>query len=211
MDSEYKRQVVNLPREAERRIRDGAELTKEFREFLPLAVARAVKSRPEGGSELTDAGLDVRRVVQLLILPSLLVSAEKSYEIFELTSNGNASGFMGARLIWEHETDRANLKPPPEKSELAHQLEPTISSQIVSLPLEQTTTLVDELTHLHLPVDPSPSDCFVLDGTSYEMTLGDPESWVKYHWWESPPLEWSDLGEIAERIVTLIEHTSESL
>jgi hypothetical protein len=143
------------------------------------------------------------RLLQFQILPSF--SNPHSWSVYR-----HDSGYVATRIMWH----RKGSPPAPEalmfdavaklrfRYKGIESVEPTLST--IQMPLEESRVdaLLERLNGLRLPL--MPKESMGLDGTTYELRLGDFYTAATLRWWSDTPTEWHALHEWARALFELL-------
>jgi hypothetical protein len=140
------------------------------------------------------------RVFQLLIIPSF--TSAVSIEAYAQSEDTNDYWFV--RMLWEWDKDYEKFRTPVERLRHPFPLSPTIKSEMLILKDIFPGRIIQKLRSVQIPAWVE-SKAIGLDGTMYELLLGEGYLEVRYSWWECPPTEWKPLAEIATSIQEFAE------
>ncbi len=143
------------------------------------------------------------RIIQLLVLPALRGPV---CCIETRTLRRQSSGYLLATLRWEVEQDADRIRAWQTANRLTDRPQPTITSRTQVRHDEIVERLLNQMRSAQIPawVDDRHSG---LDGTSYELALGEAFCYVRYHWWAELPESWQPLAPIVSAILDLSEKT----
>ncbi len=141
------------------------------------------------------------RIIQLLVLPALGGSV---CCIEARTLRRQTSGYLLATLRWEYEQDTDRIRAWQTASPPIDRPQPTITSRTQVRQDEIVERLLNQLRSAQIPawVDDRHAG---LDGTSYELALGEGFCYVRYHWWAELPESWQPLAPTVNAILDLSE------
>lgn len=96
---------------------------------------------------------------------------------------------------WKKRDDLEKFRTPVEKLKYLNRLSPTIEFHRFELEKHFAETIIDQFKSISVPAFIE-SQHFGLDGTSYEVNIGSHWATLQFHWWESPPKVWQQIGDI---------------
>jgi hypothetical protein len=141
------------------------------------------------------------RRAQALIMPSF-----DDWEAYEILVPGRAEDLhpRGVKTVWRQSVDISKFRSPVVR--LQHgfaRLVPTVETFEAMLPLVSVEALLSGApSWLEMP---KPDDSIGIDGTSYEVVVGDGFRWSRHHWWEKPPEGWEPLADFIHDMKQVIE------
>lgn len=160
-------------------------------------------------------GLRDRRLVQVIILPSFQPFV--AWQIFQRTpGEANASTeYVGLRTEWRHQEDWQKFYSPIEQAatlRLKHlnRLAPALGFFQMQVEADWVQAVDARLAALNVPVIVMQHDGVGLDGTRYELILGDYMAVITFHWWKNGPIEWKALSELTNNIFQTLERQYQS-
>ena len=96
---------------------------------------------------------------------------------------------------WHQITDLEKFRTPVETLKYLNRLSPTIEFHQFVVEKFFFESTLERFRSLSVPAFIK-AERFGLDGTSYEVNLGDHWAGLRFNWWETPPEPWRQLGEI---------------
>ncbi len=181
---------------------------REWEAFRSLALtAVRVGFRPE-----SIHGQANERLLQIVRLPSF--DAVTGWEVFRVTDQDakGSSRYIAAGVRWDQKRDVDMFYHPIERLTVLRlkylrRLSPALTFTTRSL-TEEAAHGVESMIALLLS---SPVPLLLsrkhlgLDGTSYELGMGDHWAGVRFHWWEQAPPEWNILQETVGSLLNTLE------
>jgi hypothetical protein len=101
-------------------------------------------------------------------------------------------GFDVVARTWRYSIDSAKLETPIERLKHPRPLLPTIDTQSARIEKLQVDSLIASLSQIRVPVHPLDAS-MGLDGTSFELQIGDHFCGSEFHWWSAYSGEWKPL------------------
>jgi hypothetical protein len=130
------------------------------------------------------------RCLQLLVMPSFEPAI--SYEIYKALSRRQLRGYFAVITRWRRDVDAEKFRTPIERLKYPRPLNPTFESKSFELTPEFVNGILDRFKAVSVPAL-TDMETLGLDGTIYEVGLGDSFHWSRFHWWEELPAEWQSL------------------
>lgn len=151
------------------------------------------------GLFLGDAGL---RIVQFLVLPSF-----DDFVCWELRSRPRRKAATETRLNqirWAFGADCDAFRSPAERLKHPRPFRPSVATRSALVAMSTFEVAVDRLASVAIRLMPksAPSG---LDGTGYELALGDYFCNSRVAWWVRLPAEWKDLDPPLTEFLSLCE------
>lgn len=168
------------------------EQQKEWFKFRKAAV------------ELVRAGgqpFGTKRLIQLLILPTF--ESTVGYEICG-PATPKYNNWLAVMTRWRFDLDVAKFSNPVERLKHPYPLHPTIERATIHTTAGVVETALARFRSLTVPVSSS-RDILGLDGTSYEVVLGDFWTSSRFHWWGEAPTEWKPIGTAFQEVLPQLE------
>lgn len=131
-----------------------------------------------------------RRLLQLLVIPSFEIV--NSYNIFRIISHNQPTSYLVKTVNWRYDLDLEKFRTPLERLKYPATLVPTLESKSSPITAETVEQILDQFRHISLPMW-TDNKALGLDGTSYEIQLGDGFLLSRFHWWHEQPTEWQQL------------------
>jgi hypothetical protein len=128
-----------------------------------------------------------------------------AYEILLPARSADLPG-VAARTIWRRSSDVEKLRNPVAQLKYGlAPLEPTIEEVQAAVPLEPITNLLSKAGAARIPA------CIVhhrfgLDGTSYELVLGNGFVEARFKWWCDAPTGWEPISTLFGEITALVDN-----
>jgi len=161
----------------------GYQQSTEFEELSK----RAIDQLRQGSSQV-----GYRCELQALLLPS--TGDCISYEIFTPVRRAEDS-VLAIKTVWKRNLDAQKLESPLARMKYGSHLEPTLEHTKIPVSHDYVSALLDRASRLAVQVRvPVPS--LSLDGTGYELAIGDFWAAARFHWWESPPSQWRAVRDL---------------
>lgn len=138
-----------------------------------------------------------------IVLPSF--EDCRAYEVLLPASNTVLA--IAVRTVWRRSIDIEKFCDPVVR--LKHgfdPLRPTIEETQVSIQAEQFTKLLSKAGIVTIPAHIA-SHRFGLDGTSYELVLGENFVEARFRWWHKAPRGWEPLSDLFGEIEAMVENT----
>jgi hypothetical protein len=157
----------------------------EFYEFERCAIEIVRK-----GQAQSIRGLG--RIIQIITLPSL--DNVIGWEVC-LDSLKSDKPYLILCTNWKKLNDLEKFGSPVEKLKYLNRLSPTIEFHRFELEQSFVESIIHRFKSISIPAFIK-SEHFGLDGTSYEVNIGSPWASLQFHWWEQPPRQWQQIGEI---------------
>ena len=187
---------------------DSLSRQLEWEAFRSLALT-AVRT---GFIPKTTDGEHAERLFQIVELPSF--DTVTGWEIFRITARdaNESSRYILARTRWEQKQDVGMFYHPIERLTMLRlkylkRLSPALTFTMHLLRGDNAREV--ENASNRLLSTPVPlllaGKRFGLDGTSYELGVGDSWAGVRFHWWEQTPPEWTILGETVMPLLKTLE------
>jgi hypothetical protein len=155
-------------------------------EFEDLAK-RAIDQLRQGSSHV-----GYRCELQALLLPSKGDCI--CYEIFTPVRRAE-DPVLAIKTVWKKGIDAQKFESPLARMKFGSHLEPTLEHTKIPVSHDYVSALLERASRLAVQVRvavPSLS----LDGTSYELAIGDFWAAARFHWWESPPNQWKGVRDL---------------
>jgi hypothetical protein len=146
------------------------------------------------------------RVLQFQILPSF--SNPRSWSVYR-----HESGYIATEITWHREAE----SPAPEalmfdtvaklrfRYKGLENIEPTLTTLEATLGTTKIESLLGRLNRVHIPLVLSTNEDWAgLDGTTYELRVGDSSGTATFRWWENQPAHWWRLREWAQALLELL-------
>jgi hypothetical protein len=135
-----------------------------------------------------------------LVLPSFEDACR--YELFAPVQDANAPA-LAVKMVWRFSEDNAKFASPLTR--LRHgpgvKLLPTIQEYRNEIDTRLVEDLCQRAAALQITPWPATQQYIGLDGTTYELAVGDRWPACRLKWWGSPPKGWEPLGRLLEQIV----------
>lgn len=142
------------------------------------------------------------RLLYLLVMPSWEPSI--NYEIYRTQTRHLPISHLVAVTRWRVDTDAAKFATPIERLKYPRPLTPTFERQSFETSTEFVSVILDRFMAVSIPTLTN-THILGLDGTSYEVGLGNSLVWSCFHWWEKPPSEWQSLGTVFQDTLQELE------
>jgi len=161
----------------------GNQQSGEFEEL----TKRAMDQLRQGSSHV-----GYRCELQALLLPS--TGDCIGYEIFTQVRRAG-DPVLAVKTVWKRTQDQQKFESPLARMKYGARLEPTLSHTKIPVSHDYVSALLERASNLAVQVRvPVPS--LGLDGTSYELAVGDYWAVARFHWWESPPNGWRSVRDL---------------
>jgi hypothetical protein len=137
------------------------------------------------------------RLFQFVVLPSF--EASYSWELYEQQLENGKVEAIAINAIWRMLEDIDKFHP---LTRLRHpqKLSPTMAVKTGRIEQALAATLLAELSEISVPLGPY-KDELVLDGTSYELTVGTGHTQSRFTWHDHGPSPWNPLRIWTSQIV----------
>jgi hypothetical protein len=145
------------------------------------------------------------RLLYLLVMPSWEPST--NYEIYTTPAWHLSASHVVMATRWRGDIDAAKFDTPIERLKHPHTLTPTFETQSFETTTEFVDGILDKFTAISIPTLTN-TDVWGLDGTSYEVGLGNGFVWSCFRWREEPPPEWQSLGILFHDTLHELEKTT---
>lgn len=133
------------------------------------------------------------RLLHLLAIPTFGPSI--SYEINKSQKRHEPPSYYLTSTLWRYDIDVAKFDSPIERLRHPQSLPPTLEIQSFEVADEFVNCTIDKFKAISIPMLIN-TNALGLDGTSYEIGLGEGLIWSRFHWWGNPPSEWQQLGAV---------------
>jgi hypothetical protein len=146
------------------------------------------------------------RVLQFQVLPSF--SNPRSWSVYR-----HGSGYVATQIVWHREAEA----PAPEALDFdsitklrfrykgLEGIEPTLTTLQIPLETTKIEPLLERLNRVHIPLIFSiNTDLVGLDGTNYELRIGNSAGVATFSWWCDQPAQWWPLREWVQVLLKLL-------
>lgn len=157
----------------------------EWLEFTKYAVEIVRKGNIQNKHRLT-------RVFQIILCPTF--DNVIGWEVCKKTSH-EPEAFLAICTKWNLLKDIEKFASPVEKLKYLNCLAPSIENYEFELDSTFAKSILNKFKSISVRAFIE-SEHSGLDGTSYEVNIGNTWANLQFHWWESPPKAWQQLGEI---------------
>jgi hypothetical protein len=137
-----------------------------------------------------------RCVVRSIVLPSF--TDARALELVIAEDGEHASAHLG-RHVHALTIDGPKLGDPVARLAHLRGVEPTMRCDSGPVALDAARQIEAACCAMRVPLDAG-EHCQGLDGTNYELQVGDARCGQSLRWWERPPPAWSELGELVRRL-----------
>ena len=171
------------------------ELINEFsslRDEVFEALRRGTYSKSHG----------VARVLRYLMLPSF--HNPVSWDVVRSSSNSNNGVFSLVRTCWRMDLDGWEFESPIRRLRHPRPFKPTIEVDCVPLEAVQIETKIASFQTIHAPFFPT-SIGMCLDGTLFELTIGNSYCNTRVAWCCTMPAEWRKMSNFINEMAQLFE------
>jgi hypothetical protein len=166
----------------------------------------AVEAVRRGHDPDWDRSCRYHRFLQVIEIPSFdTVVGWQLFGKWTETSEGMPDEFIATRTAWLQERDMEAFRTPIDRLRVLrlkhlHRLAPALEFATVKADRDIVGGLISRLGEARMP-NMITRTGVGLDGTTYEVVLGDYMAGVTFHWWEHPPEAWRELGETAMELL----------
>ena len=161
----------------------GLQQTKEFEDLTKRAIDLLRHGSPQVG---------YRCELQALLLPSTGDSI--SYEILTPVRRAEEPA-LAVKTVWRRSIDSQKFENPLSRIKYGPHIEPTLLHSKAPISADYVSVLLSQASLLAVRVRVA-VPALSLDGTGYELAVGDYWASARFHWWESPPNEWKAMRDL---------------
>jgi hypothetical protein len=130
------------------------------------------------------------RFIQLLIIPSF--EPVIAYDVHDVSRKDHPKNYLARYTCWRRDIDAEKFRTPLERLKYPRPLKPTFESKSFSITSKAVVEILDRFRTVSIPTFINRS-ALGLDGTAYEVEIGDQLQGCRFHWWEEQPAEWQAL------------------
>ena len=182
---------------------NSAERWYAFRSLAVEAVRRGYE--PE-----TARDIRTERLIQIITLPSF--DSVVGWQLYQMGDGKVQDRLVALRSCWSQQEDAQRFYNPVERLTFLRlkylgRLSPALNYFTLILDAASSEKMKQVIaTILSVRLMPSPMDkSSGLDGTSYEVNIGDSWAGMRLHWWEEAPTEWLPFAEAAMSLLDSLE------
>lgn len=136
-------------------------------------------------------------------MPSFM--AISSTEVYRVVGDGTLD-WVAVRIHWDRHRDESRIAGSVSSPRNAGALDPTMVREEVLMATEVAHGIeaaLEELPFRQCLQSPTMG----MDGTTYELTIGDVDSGFRLSWWCEPPDEWESAVRLADLVFASVPRT----
>jgi hypothetical protein len=143
---------------------------------------------------------------QFLILPSFENCI--SWDVLKLDSRDSGAQTRLYRSCWRNDADTEAFRSPVERLKHPRPYSPTLETDWVLIEKDKLESILSRFRTIRIPLTLTTSHAG-LDGTSFELALGDAFCNARITWWCELPEEWKELRPVVAELEILFDSTWE--